>query len=149
MSESEMMEVISDFRAEVADVAEVEEQQLTDRLRSIHFRPRNPDAIGVWLAVSQWEVVVQIGDGGRFELNLDEEDRRFVTELLRAAAAGRVEETTRRFSVMTRLWLSDGTVKQTSVMWVADLWARPSARRHGGKRATRRYASWRPPGQDE
>jgi hypothetical protein len=51
MSESEMMEVISDFRAEVADVAEVEEQQLTDRLRSIHFRPRNPDAIGVWLAV--------------------------------------------------------------------------------------------------
>lgn len=135
-----MMEAISEFGAEVADVAEIEERQLTDGLRAISFLPANSSAVGATLIVSASQVVVQIGSGGRFELDLDEEP----LEILRAAAAGRVEETTRRFSVTTRVWLSDGTAKKTSVMWVADLWTRPSARRHGGKRASRHYQPWRP-----
>jgi hypothetical protein len=140
MTEAEMLEAISDFRREFADVAEVEERQLNDRLRAITFRPTNPTAADVWLCVSAWEVVLGIGKGGRFELDLDEEPM----EILRAAAAGRVEETTRRFSVMTRVWLSDGRVERTSVMRLADLWTRWSARQYGGKRVTRRYAPWRP-----
>jgi hypothetical protein len=140
MTEAEMLEVLSDFRSEFADVAEVEERQLTDRLRAITFRPTNPDAAGVTLFVSAWDVVLQIGKGGRFELDLDEEP----VQLLRAAAAGHVEETTRRFSVKTRVRLPDGTSEKTGVMHVADLWTRRSARRYGGKRTTRRYAPWRP-----
>jgi hypothetical protein len=139
MTEAEMLEVISDFRSEFADVAEVEERQLTDRLRAITFRPANPDAAQVTLFVSVWDVVLQVGKGGRFELDLDEEP----VEILRATAAGRVEETTRRFSVKTRVWLADGTVEKTGVMSVADLWTRRSGRRYGGKRATRQYAPWR------
>jgi hypothetical protein len=141
MTEAEMLEVISDFHSEFADVAEVEERQLTDRLRAITFRPTNPNAARATLIVGVSDVVLEIGRCGRFELNLDEEP----VQLLRAAAAGRVEETTRRFSIMVRVWLPDGTVEKTSVMRLADLWTRRSARHYGGKRATRQYAPWRSP----
>jgi hypothetical protein len=137
-------EVISSFRDEVASLAQVEERQLTDGLRSIRFQPANPDGAPAWLAVSQSQVVMGIGKGGRFELGTDESERRLLSELLRAAAAGQVEETTRRFSVLTRVWLSDGTVEKTSVMRLADLWTRRSTRRYGGRRGTRRYAPWLP-----
>jgi hypothetical protein len=137
-------DVISSFRDEVGDVAEVEERQLTDRLRSIRFRPTNPEAAGVWLAVGESEVIVEVGKGGRFELGTGEADRRLLGELLRAAAVGRVVERSRRFSILTRVWLSDGTLRQTSVRAVADLGRRPSERQYGGKRATSEYAPWRP-----
>src|SRR6266571_2359220 len=130
MAETEVWEVVSGFRDEVANLAEVEERQLTDRLRSIKFRPTNPEAAGVWLAVSEREVIVELGRGARFEIGVDEADRRLLGELLQAAVAGRVEERTRRLWLVFRVWLSDGTVKAGCVM----------ARGLGGKRATRRYA---------
>jgi hypothetical protein len=107
-----MLEVISEFRAEVADVAEVEERHLTDRLRAISFRPTNPSAVGVTLFVSAWEVVVQIASG-RFELDLDENDRLLVAKLLNAAAAGGVEERTNLLGTTCHVRLADGTQKST------------------------------------
>ena len=135
-AEVEVWEAVRRFQDEVADLVEVKEQQLTDRLRSISFQPTNSDAAPVWLAISQWEVVVQIGKGTRFELDVDERGRRELEELLRAAAGGRVEETTRRLWLAFRVWLSDGTVKAGRVM----------GRGYGGRRATRRYAPWCPSG---
>ena len=132
--EAEVWKLVSSFREAVADQVDVKEQQLTDRLRSISFQPTNPDAAPIWLAISQWSVVVQIGKGTRFELGVEERDRHLLDDLLRAAAAGRVEETTRRLWLAFRVSLSDGTVRVGRVM----------GHGYGGKRATRRYAPWLP-----
>jgi hypothetical protein len=141
-AKAEVWDVISRFRGEFANLAEVEERELTDRLHSIRFHPKNAEAAPVWLGISEWTVIVEIGKGGRFELGTDEPDWRLLDELLRSAAAGRVQEETRRFSVRTRVRLSDGTVQRTGVQALADLTRRSSEREYGGKRATRRYAPW-------
>jgi hypothetical protein len=142
-AKAEVWDVISRFRDEFANVAEVEERELTDRLHSVRFHPKNTEAAPVWLSISEGEVIVEIGKGGRFELGTDEPDRRLLDELLRSAAAGRIEEETRRFSVRTRVRLSDGTLQRTGCQALADLTRRSSDREYGGKRATRRYTPWR------
>jgi hypothetical protein len=131
MTEAEMLEVIYDFRDEVTDVAEVKERQLNDRLRAISFRPTNPDAAGVTLLVSASEVVVQIGRGGRFELDLDEEP----VEILQAAAAGRVEERTNALGTTCHVRLADGTEQKSTRLFNWTI--------RGG--LTRGYAPWRSP----
>lgn len=105
MTEAEMMEALAEFRSEFADVAEVDEQQLTNRLRAVMFRPTNPDAARATLCVGPADVVLMIGKHGRFELDLDEEP----LELLRAAAAGRVNEKTTLLGSTCRVLLADGT----------------------------------------
>jgi len=134
MTEAEMMEVISDFRAEVADVAEVEDRQLNDRLRAVTFQPANPNAVRVTLIVSAWEVVVQIASG-RFELDLGENDRQLVAELLQAAAAGRVEERTNVLGTTCHVRLADGAEQKSTRLFNWTI--------RGG--LTRPYAAWRSP----
>jgi hypothetical protein len=133
MTETEMMEAISVLRAEFADVAEVEEQQLTDRLRAISFRPTNPDAARAVLIVGISDVVVEIGRAGRFELDLDEEP----LEIVRATAVGRVTEKTTVLGTTCRVLLVDGTEKKSTRLfnWTV----------LGG--STRQYAAWRSPGK--
>jgi hypothetical protein len=129
MTETEMMEAISDLRAEFADVAEVEEVQLTDRLRAVSFRPTNPNAARAVLIVGISEVVVEIGSHGRFELDLDEEP----LEILRAAAAGSVQEKTTVLGTTCRVRLADGSQQKSTRLFN---WTIP-----GGNR---QYAPWRP-----
>lgn len=127
-----MLDAISDFRAEAADAAEVEERQLTDGLRAFSFRPTRPSAASVTLVVSARDVVVTIGSGGRFELDLDEEP----LEILRAAAAGQVEETTNVLGTTCHVRLASGTEQKSTRLFNWTL--------RGG--LTRRYAAWRPTG---
>jgi hypothetical protein len=132
MTEAEMMDLISDFRSEVSDVAAVEERQLADRLRAVSFQPTNPNAVRVTLIVGPREVVVTIGSGGRFELDLDEEP----IVILRAAAAGQVEERTNVLGTTCYVRLADGTEQRSTRLFNWTI--------RGG--LTRRYAAWRSPG---
>jgi hypothetical protein len=132
MAEAAVLEVIAGFRDEVADLAEVGEWKPTDRLRLIEFQPKNPDAAQVTLAVSEREVVVMIGNGTRFELGTDGDDQRLMGDLLRAVAAGQVDEKAGLFGLSFKVWLADGTTHTGRIL--------------GGSRESRRYAPWRPSG---
>ncbi len=129
MTEAEMLEAISDFRIEFADVAEVEERPLTERLRAIFFRPTNPDAASAVLLVGMSDVVLETGKGGRFELDLDDEP----LEILRAVAAGRVKETTNLLGTTCHVFLADGTERKSTRAFNWTLLGGP----------TRRYEAWR------
>jgi hypothetical protein len=130
MTEAEMMEAIANFRTETADFAEVEDRRLTDGLRAIRFRPTNSNAVWVTLIVSARDVVMQVGGGGRFELDLDEEP----VDILRAAAAGRVEEKTTVLGTTCRVFLADGSERKSTRLFNWTI--------RGG--LTRQYVAWRP-----
>jgi hypothetical protein len=149
VDEDEVWKIISDFRNEVSDVAEVVERELTPRLQSVRFEPANPDAASIHLAVGERDVVAILGRASRFELGTDRASQELLRELLRAAEGGRVEETTRPFSVAYTVWLADGRRKTGRVSSLPDLWRRRSSREFGGKSSSRRYAPWRTSGASE
>ena len=76
--------------------APVEESRLTDRLILFTFRPRNEDAASMSLIVSSDEVILEAGQGTRFELDPLAESATEVMALAFAIARGRLTERVHR-----------------------------------------------------
>jgi hypothetical protein len=104
----QMRDIVLRFRESVSGFAAVDEEQPTPRLLSLRAHPFNPQAARVSLIVSERGVLVEIGDGGRFELGIEARDREFLEQLLEATLQGRVSEDVTARRVAFRASLADG-----------------------------------------
>jgi hypothetical protein len=130
-SSHEIRAVISRFREAVSGFAAVEEERPTPRLVSLRVQPFNPRAAGIALIVSEREVMVHVGEGGRFELGTGPGDRTLLEQLLEATLRGRVSEDLTFRQVAFRAQLAGGHE-------LSSVDRRLSLRR----RETRQYESW-------
>ena len=88
-------------------------EQLTDRISTTAIEPARPGAVEVsWVLMSDQEIIVNVGEGGCWEVSQEPHDVAFVRDLVLSVAAGRVQESfgpgrSHRLEVT----MADGTVE--------------------------------------
>jgi len=121
--------VINDFVAAVGPRARLSRRMLGESTSELaRVDPVTKGAAAVEVLISDDDVLIRIGAGGRYELELDDEDLAVLAALLEAVAAGRYAEDVRIGASRYVTTLADGRTMQGSDHDA--LWSLRWGRRH-------------------
>ena len=137
--------LVDRLRTELAGSATVERTDVPGGLLRVwDVRPDHPRALPVsWIELGEQQIVLQAGtNGGRWELDRSLDDVRFLADVVDAAVAGRVLETSALARSTVVVTSADGQVwRQTGyVGCLAPLLPLPGWRRWGTVTRYRPYA---------